>query len=65
MIIKQEYLMVKMVKSSIGCLPNHRCIIYRLGLKKLNRTIFLKVTQENLGMLKKVFYLVEVRKIIL
>lgn len=63
--IKKEYLMVKVIKSSIGCLPNHKCIIYRLGLKKLNSIIFLKVTQENLGMLKKVFYMLEIKKIAL
>lgn len=65
MSMRQEYLMVKMLKSSISCLPKHKCIIYRLGLKKLNRIIFLKLTPENLGMLKIVFYLVEVKKVFL
>ena len=49
---------VTLVKSMIGRPEKHRRILRAMGLTKLNRTIELKDTPENRGMVDKVSHLV-------
>ena len=54
---------VRLKKSGIGRPPKHRQTLIGLGLTKLNKTVTLKDTPENRGMVKKVPHLVEVIEI--
>ena len=54
---------VRLKKSGIGRSPKHRQTLIGLGLTKLNKTVTLKDTPENRGMVKKVPHLVEVIEI--
>ena len=54
---------VRLKKSGIGRPPKHRQTLSGLGLTKLYKTVTLKDTPENRGMVKKVPHLVEVIEI--
>ncbi|MFH2011801.1 MAG: 50S ribosomal protein L30 [Pseudomonadota bacterium] len=51
---------VRLKKSGIGRPQRQRETLIGLGLTKLNKTVTLKDTPENRGMVKKVSHLVEV-----
>lgn len=61
---KKNNVMVKLVKSFIGCLPKHKKILNRLNLKKIGKVIFITETSCNLGMLKKIFYLIKIKRVV-
>jgi large subunit ribosomal protein L30 len=56
-------LIVKMIKSKHGRLPNHQACLKGLGLKKLNQSVEILNTPENIGMIKKISYLLNVEEI--
>lgn len=56
-------LKVTLVKSPIGRLPKHRACVKGLGLKRMHHSVEVMATPENLGMLKKVAYLVQVTEL--
>lgn len=53
---------VKLVKSTIGAIPNHKKNVKALGLKKLNSVKVFEDTPYVRGMIEKVKHLVEVKE---
>lgn len=58
-----KQLKIKLIKSLIGRLQNHKDSIRGLGLKKINQIIVVNATPENLGMINQVRYLLTVEEI--
>ena len=58
-----KQLKIKLVKSLIGRIKNHQHSVRGLGLKKINHTIIVNATPENLGMINQVRYLLLVEEI--
>ncbi len=54
---------VKLVRGLAGCPAKHRVIVAGLGLKKTNSTKLLPDTPQTLGMIDKVAYLVEWKRV--
>ncbi len=54
---------VKLVRGLAGCPANHRVIVAGLGLKKRDSTKLLPDTPQTLGMIDKVSYLVEWKRV--
>lgn len=52
-----------MIKSKIGRLKNHQACLKGLGLRKMHQTVNVVGTPENLGMIKKVSYMLKVEDI--
>jgi large subunit ribosomal protein L30 len=50
---------VKLVKSLIGCKPEHRACVRGLGLRRLNHTVEVIDTPSNRGMINRVSYLLK------
>ncbi|CAL4323733.1 50S ribosomal protein L30 [Buchnera aphidicola] len=57
-----KFFIIKQIKSSIGILPKHKLILKGLGLRRINHIVKRKQNKSILGMIKKVFYLLEVRR---
>ncbi len=49
-------------KSVIGRLPAHKKSVQGLGLKRLNHSVIVQATPENLGMINQVRYLLSVEE---
>lgn len=56
-------LQVKLVKSTIGAIPNHRKVVKALGLTKLQQVVEHNDTPQIRGMVEKVNHLVELQEI--
>ena len=54
---------VTLRKSLIGRLQAHKSCVKGLGIRKINHTVTVEDTPENLGMINKVKYMLEVEKI--
>jgi large subunit ribosomal protein L30 len=54
---------VKLVRGLAGCPEKHRVIVAGLGLKKRDSTKLLPDTPQTLGMIDKVSYLVEWKRV--
>ena len=54
---------VTLRKSLIGRLQSHKSCVKGLGIRKINHTVTVEDTPENLGMINKVKYMLEVEKI--
>ena len=50
---------VTLVKSTIGCKPEHRACVRGLGLRRLNHTVEVIDTPANRGMINRVSYLLK------
>ena len=55
-------LSVTMIKSKHGRLPNHQACLKGLGLSRMNQTVQVLNTPENLGMIKKIEYMLKVEE---
>ena len=53
---------VKLIKSSIGRIPNHKKCVKGLGFRKLNQTVTVQDTPSNRGMVNKIRDMVEVKE---
>ena len=51
---------IKLIKSGIGRIKNHKLCIQGLGFKKLNQVVTVEDTPSNRGMINKVSDMVEV-----
>ncbi len=60
---KVKKLRVKLVKSQFGRIKKHRACIAGIGLHKINQVVELDATPENLGMVNKIRYLVNVEEL--
>ena len=53
---------IKLIKSSIGRLPNHKKCVKGLGFRRLNQVISVEDTLSNRGMMNKIRDMLEVIK---
>jgi len=60
---KVKKIRVKLVKSQFGRIKKHRACITGIGLHKINQVVELDATPENLGMVNKIRYLVNVEEL--
>ena len=60
---KIKKLRIKLIKSRFGRIKQHRACIAGIGLKKINQVVELDATPENLGMIYKIRYLVNVEEL--
>jgi large subunit ribosomal protein L30 len=51
---------IKLVKSPIGCRPNHKATVRGLGLRRMHQVVELKDSPEVRGMIDTVRYLLRV-----
>ena len=57
---KDKTISIKLVKSGIGRMENHKLCIKGLGFKKLNQIVEIQDTQSNKGMINKISDMIEV-----
>ena len=60
---KKQKLEIKLVKSAIGYNINKKNTLTALGLTKMNKVVIKNKDNAILGMIKKVFHLVEVKEL--
>lgn len=56
-------LSVTMTKSKFGRLPAHQACLKGLGLRKINQTVEVINNPENVGMIKKISFMLKVEEI--
>ena len=59
---QKEALLVKLVKSTIGCTDKQKACVRGLGLRKLQSSRLVANTPENKGMINKVNFLLEIKE---
>ena len=57
---KAETITIKLLKSGIGRMKNHKLCIKGLGIKKLNQTVTVLDTPSNRGMINKISDMLEI-----
>ena len=57
---KKETIKIKLIKSGIGRMKNHKLCIKGLGFKKLNQSIVIEDSLSNRGMINKISDMLEV-----
>tara|TARA_B100000965_G_scaffold83962_1_gene67594 strand:- start:560 stop:748 length:189 start_codon:yes stop_codon:yes gene_type:complete len=57
---KEQTIKIKLVKSGIGRIKNHKLCIKGLGFKKLNQTLSVTDTPSNRGMINKISDMLEI-----
>ena len=57
---KADTITIKLVKSGIGRMKNHKLCIKGLGIKKLNQTVTVLDTPSNRGMINKISDMLEI-----
>ena len=57
---KAETITIKLVKSGIGRMKNHKLCIKGLVIKKLNQTVTVLDTPSNIGMINKISDMLEI-----
>jgi large subunit ribosomal protein L30 len=56
-------LRIRLVRSPIGCKPNHRRTVRALGLRRMNAVVEKEATPAVVGMVNTVSYLLDVKEI--
>lgn len=59
----EKQVKVKLVRSTNGRLQSHKDCVRGLGLRKIGSERVVAATPENMGMVKKVHYLLEVEEV--
>ena len=54
---------ITLIKSVIGVNPKHKLCVRALGLRKLNSSSFVVITPQNMGLIKKVSYLLKTQAV--
>tara|TARA_X000000368_G_scaffold2054_1_gene1582 strand:- start:4859 stop:5047 length:189 start_codon:yes stop_codon:yes gene_type:complete len=57
---KEKLIKIKLVKSGIGRIKNHKLCIKGLGFKKLNQIVSVSDTPSNRGMVNKISDMLEI-----
>ncbi len=57
---KEQTIKIKLVKSGIGRIKNHKLCLKGLGFKKLNQTVSVTDTPSNRGMINKISDMLEI-----
>ncbi|CAL4323182.1 50S ribosomal protein L30 [Buchnera aphidicola] len=60
--MKKKILKITQIKSSIGILPKHKATLLGLGLRFINHSVYREMTKSNLGMIKKISYLLKIKQ---
>jgi len=60
--MNNKMLSVTQVKSDIGRLEAHKACLRGLGIMKMGRTVDVVLNSENLGMIKKISYMLKVQE---
>ncbi len=60
---EMKKLRIKLVRSTIACVPAHRATVKALGLRRLNAVVEHTATPSILGMVKAVSYLLDVEEL--
>ena len=60
---KIKKLRITLIKSRFGRIKKHRACVAGIGLKKINQEVELDATPDNLGMVNKIRYLVNVEEL--
>ena len=60
---KIKKIRIKLIKSRFGRIKKHRACLAGIGLKKINQVVELDATPENIGMVNKIRYLVDVEEL--
>jgi len=58
--MSNKTIQIKLIKSSIGRIPNHKKCVKGLGFRKVNQTVSVEDTPSNRGMINKIIDMVEV-----
>ena len=59
---KEKKIKIKLVRSRFGRIKKHKASLSGLGLRKINQIVEVDATPENMGMINKVKYLLEVEE---
>tara|TARA_B100000609_G_scaffold78377_1_gene62525 strand:- start:807 stop:995 length:189 start_codon:yes stop_codon:yes gene_type:complete len=57
---KDQTITIKLVKSGIGRMKNHKLCVKGLGFKKLNQILTIEDTPSNRGMINKISDMIEI-----
>jgi len=57
---KEQTIRIKLVKSGIGRIKNHKLCVKGLGFKKLNQIVSVTDTPSNRGMINKISDMLEI-----
>ena len=57
---KDQTITIKLVKSGIGRMKNHKLCIKGLGFKKLNQVLTIEDSPSNRGMINKISDMIEI-----
>ena len=57
---KEKIIKIKLIKSGIGRIKNHKLCIKGLGFKKLNEVVSVSDTPSNRGMINKISDMLEI-----
>ena len=57
---KEKIIKIKLIKSGIGRIKNHKLCIKGLGIKKLNEVVSVSDTPSNRGMINKISDMLEI-----
>tara|TARA_B100001029_G_scaffold28670_1_gene20973 strand:- start:2494 stop:2682 length:189 start_codon:yes stop_codon:yes gene_type:complete len=57
---KEKAIKIKLIKSGIGRIKNHKLCIKGLGFKKLNQIVSVSDTPSNRGMINKISDMLEI-----
>ncbi|XZR53121.1 MAG: 50S ribosomal protein L30 [Enterobacteriaceae bacterium] len=52
---------IKQIRSSIGIKPKHKATLIGLGLGKINKIIKIKKTKSIYGMVKLIYYMINIK----
>ena len=57
-----KMLKITLVKSTIGCVPNHKKTVEAMGLTKLNKSVLMPDNAATKGQIQQVGYLLKVEE---
>jgi large subunit ribosomal protein L30 len=60
--MSEKTIKVKQVKSAIGRLKSHQACLRGLGIHRMHQSVCVSASPENLGMVKKISYMLEVEE---
>jgi large subunit ribosomal protein L30 len=60
--MSEKTIKVKQVKSAIGRLKSHQACLKGLGIRRMHQPVSVSATPENLGMVRKIAYMLEVEE---
>lgn len=59
----EKSIKIKQIKSAIGRLKSHQACLKGLGIHRIHQPVYIVATPENLGMVKKISYMLKVEEV--